>query len=442
MNRPAPHDDPDTEVLRRPSLRQRDWLLRALRDETVGGVLLLVAAVLAMVVANSIWSQEYAALASTTIGPVITLGPVHLDLNLSIATWAADGLLAVFFFVAGVELRHELELGSLANPARAAVPLAAAVGGMLVPAAIYTATNLSLPDGETSGWGIPMATDIAFALAVLAVVGRNLPVALRAFLLSLAVVDDLGAIIVIAVFYSDKFQLGPFIAAMALLAAYGLLQWRRFRGWPVYLMLVVLAWAFMHESGVHATIAGVAAGLLTRVKTDPGEEESPGAKAEHTIRPISAAVAVPIFAFFAAGVSLEGIPMAQVVESPIAIGVFLGLVLGKPIGVVTTAWLMARFTKAELSREIRWADVAAIGLLSGIGFTVALLIAELAFEDAAAELSAAKLAILLASLTSAVLATAAIISRNRHYRRVSVEEELAYTAEFEASQAQRPPGTA
>lgn len=417
------------EVLQRPSLHQRDWLLRALRDETVGGILLLAAAVLALILANSPASDWYFTLASTTIGPDLTVGPVHLDLHLSVATWAADGLLAIFFFIAGVELRHELQLGSLANPAKAAVPLAAAVGGMLVPAAMFAIANNALPDGEPSGWGIPMATDIAFALAVLAVVGRQLPVALRAFLLSLAVVDDLGAIIVIAVFYSSTFQLADFAVSVALLAVYGLLQWRRIRGWPIYVLLAVLAWAFMHESGVHATIAGVAAGMLTRVKAEPGEVESPGDHAGHTIRPISAGFAVPVFAFFAAGVSLQGSSLLQVLESPIAIGVLLGLIVGKPLGVITTAYVTAKFTRAELSKDISWADVGAIGFLSGIGFTVSLLISELAFEGVPSQLSAAKLAVLIASLASAVLATMAILRRNRHYRLVTQEEDDAYLAD-------------
>lgn len=432
MSEPASGQDRGGEVLQRPPLRERTWLLRALRDETVGGVLLLAAAVVALILANSPASDWYFSLAATTIGPDIVLGPVHLDLNLSVATWAADGLLAVFFFIAGVELRHELQLGSLANPAKAAVPLAAAIGGMVLPAGLYFAANTALPQGEPGGWGIPMATDIAFALAVLAVVGRNLPVALRAFLLSLAVVDDLGAIIVIAVFYSEKFNPMDFAVSLALLAVYGVLQWRRVRGWPIFVGLAVLAWAFMHESGVHATIAGVAAGMLTRVKAEPGEEQSPGDHAEHTIRPISAGFAVPVFAFFAAGVSLKGTSLGAVLENPIAIGVMVGLVLGKPIGVITTAYVTAKFTRAELSKDIGWLDVGAIGFLSGIGFTVSLLIAELAFESEPSLLSAAKLAVLIGSLTSAVLATAAILGRNRHYRRVSREDDAAYAAEMQA----------
>ena len=439
-NRPHPdRDGPTTEVFERPSLRQREWVLKALRDETVGGILLLIAAVTALILANSPAVDLYTSLADAEIGPVISIGPIHLDLHLAVATWTSDGLLAIFFFVAGVELHHELKLGTLANPAKAAVPLAAAVGGMLVPAAFYFAANTLAADGQVKGWGIPMATDIAFALAVLAVVGRNLPVALRAFLLSLAVVDDLGAIIVIAVFYSKGFDATSFAIAVGLLALYWFLQRRRVRGWPIYVGLAVTAWAFMHESGVHATIAGVAAGMLTRVKPDPGEEDSPGHRAEHVIRPISAGLAVPLFAFFAAGVSLQGTEVGEVLANPVAIGVILGLVVGKPIGVVGTALIMARFTRAELSKDITWSDVAAVGLLSGIGFTVSLLIAELAFDDGSLSLSAAKLAILAASAISALFATVAILSRNRHYRSTSEIEEEHYTSELRAITDLNPP---
>lgn len=399
------------------SLSERTWTLAALRDETVGGILMLVAAAAALIMANSPLGDFYQELSETTIGPEA------LHLNLSLAVWAADGLLAIFFFVAGVELRYELQLGSLANPAKAAVPIAAAIGGMVIPALIYVGVNLAHSDGQLQGWGIPMATDIAFALAVLAVVGRRLPVALRAFLLSLAVVDDLGAILVIAVFYSKGFDAASFAAAVGLLIAYGLLQRFRFRGWPVYLGLAVLAWGFMHASGVHATVAGVAAGLLTRVKPDPGEEESPGHAAEHVVRPISAGIAVPIFAFFAAGVDMRGESLGETLATPVALGVTLGLVLGKPIGVVGVAALMAKFTRARLSSAIKWRDVFAVGLLAGIGFTVSLLISELAFTEDELLLDAAKIAVLLASVISAILATFVLLSRNRYYAEVAEIEE-------------------
>lgn len=351
------------------------------------------------------------------------VGPAALHLDLPLSVWAADGLLAIFFFVAGVELRHEFQLGTLASPSKAAVPIAAAIGGMALPAILYAAVNLTSPDGSPGGWGIPMATDIAFALAVLAVVGRNLPVALRAFLLSLAVVDDLGAILVIAVFYSKGFDPTAFAVSIALLAVYGFLQWRRVKGWPIYVALAIAAWGFMHSSGVHATVAGVAAGLLTRVVPDPGESESPGERAEHAIRPISAGVAVPLFAFFAAGVDLRGTDLMATITTPVALGVMLGLVLGKPVGVVGTAYLMARFTRARLSSSIKWRDVMSVGVLAGIGFTVSLLIAELAFEEDAYLLNSAKLAVLIASVISAVLAGLVLLTRNRYYANLRTEEE-------------------
>ena len=417
------------------SLPERQWTVEALRDETTGGILLLVAAAIALIWANSPWGDAYFAISNTVVGPAA----LHLDLPLSV--WAADGLLAIFFFVAGVELRHEFQMGTLASPSKAAVPIAAAIGGMAVPAILYAVVNVTQPDGSPGGWGIPMATDIAFALAVLAVVGRNLPVALRAFLLSLAVVDDLGAILVIALFYSKGFDPAAFAASVALLAAYGFLQWKRVTGWPIYLALALGAWGFMHASGVHATVAGVAAGLLTRVKPDPGEQESPGERAEHAIRPISAGVAVPLFAFFAAGVDLRGTDIASTLTTPVALGVMLGLVLGKPIGVVGTAYLTARFTRARLSSSIRWRDVMAVGVLAGIGFTVSLLITELAFTDDQYLLNSAKLAVLIASVISAILASLILLTRNRHYSALRTTEERDDDGDGVPDVYQDPPGS-
>lgn len=385
---------------------QLNWLRQQLRDETTGGAVLLVAAAVAMVWANSPWSSSYTALINTVVG----IPALHLDLTF--ATWAADGLLAVFFFVVGLELKHELVHGSLARPAQAAVPIAAAIGGMVVPAGIYAIVNATAAEGALRGWGVPMATDIAFALAVLAIVGRHLPVALRAFLLTLAVVDDLGAITVIAVFYSDDVAFAWLLAAVACFAAYWVGQRLRWTTPFFYVPVALLAWGFLHASGVHATIAGVVLGLLTRIHTDPGEEQSPADRLQHRVHPISAGFCVPVFAFTAAGVSLAGIGLATALSSPVAIGVMLGLVLGKPIGIVLTSWLVARFTRASLAPQIRWADVTAVGILAGIGFTVALLIAELAYNDAA-QLASAKLAIIVASLTAGLLAAAVLGIRRR-----------------------------
>ena len=407
----------DTEIFSRVTLSERVWLLRALRDETVGGALLLIAAVLALIIANSPWREIYENISNTEIGPEA------LHLNLTVSTWAADGLLAVFFFIAGLELKHELVLGTLADRAKAAVPVAAALGGMIVPAAIFLVINLSAADGEPKGWGIPMATDIAFALAVLAVVGRNLPVALRAFLLTLAVVDDLGAILVIAIFYSKGFYALAFLTSVALLALYAWLQHKRVTSPLIYIPVALLAWYFMHESGVHATVAGVALGLLTRVKPDPGEVESPAERLQHRLQPFSAGFCVPVFAFFAAGVYLGGADLGATFSSPVALGIMLGLVLGKPIGVLGSAWLTARFTRAHLSEALAWRDIAAVGLIAGIGFTVSLLITELAYFNNPEVLNAAKLAVLTASVLAALLAAIALVSRSRAYSEFALTEE-------------------
>ena len=406
------------EFLARPSLRERGWLLEQLRSETVGGVLLLVAAAIALIWANSPFGDSYAALVDFPVGPQA------LHLNLPLGVWAADGLLAVFFFVVGLELKHELVLGSLSKPAQAIVPVVAAIGGMAVPALIYFAVNSSQQGGDTSGWGIPMATDIAFALAVLAVVGRRLPVALRAFLLTLAVVDDLGAILVIAVFYSDSFSLAWFLAAIATFVAYTIAQRMRVTSPLVYVPLVLLGWYFTHESGIHATIAGVVFGLLTRVRPDPGEALSPVDRLSHRIHPLSAGICVPLFAFFAAGVDLRSIGLVQALTTPVALGIIIGLVVGKPIGIFASAWLTARFTRASLNPDIAWRDVLAIGVLAGIGFTVALLISELAFGASVTMLDSAKIAVLAASVVASLLASVVMITRNRHYAAVYQAENV------------------
>jgi Na+:H+ antiporter, NhaA family len=406
-----------SQFLGRPSPLQRGWLKEQLADETFGGILLLIAAAIALVWANSPWGQSYENLVDLQVGPI----SLHLDLPLGV--WAADGLLAVFFFVVGLELKHELVLGSLSKVREAVVPAAAAIGGMVVPALIFVGVNVVAANGSTVGWGIPMATDIAFALAVLAVVGRRLPVALRAFLLTLAVVDDLGAITVIAVFYSDHFSVTWFLGALAAFAVYAFAMRRRITTPFLYVPLVLAGWYCTHESGVHATIAGVVFGLLTRVRPDPGEAEAPTERLSHRIHPISAGICVPLFAFFSAGVDFRSVGFLDSLATPVALGIMLGLVVGKPIGVFSAAWLTARFTRASLSPDLAWRDVGAIGVLAGIGFTVALLITELAYEANEALLESAKVAVLTASVIAALLATLAIVARNRHYAEVFAREE-------------------
>ena len=291
----------------------------------------------------------------------------------------------------------------------------AAIGGMAVPAAVFLIVNAMTAGGVSAGWGIPMATDIAFALAVLAVVGRTLPLALRAFLLTLAVVDDIGAITVIAVFYSHGFQPWWFLAAILGCTAVWYSQHRRWTSPAILIPLALIVWICMLNSGVHATIAGVILGLLIRVRPDPGEDRSPADRANARVHPISALIAVPVFAFCAAGVDLRSVGLLPALAAPVALAVLAGLVIGKPIGVISATWLTARFTRARLAPGLAWADVCVVGLLAGIGFTVALLIAELAFAESPVELGSAKTAVLAASVISALLAAAALLSRNRHY---------------------------
>ncbi|MFF5278793.1 Na+/H+ antiporter NhaA [Streptomyces sp. NPDC000133] len=413
---PTPPSPSRRTFLGRLSLPERNYLADALRTETVGGVILLVAAVAALTWANTLGSS-YRAISD------FHLGPQSLGLDLSMQHWAADGLLAVFFFVAGVELKRELVAGDLRDPKAAVLPVIAAVCGMAAPAIVYTLVTV-VGGGSTDGWAVPTATDIAFALAVLAVIGTSLPSALRAFLLTLAVVDDLFAILIIAIFFTEDIDFMALIGAFVGLAVFYLLLRKNVRGWYVYVPLALVIWGLMYNSGVHATIAGVAMGLMLRCTRHEGEQHSPGEHIEHLIRPLSAGLAVPLFALFSAGVSLSGHALAGVFTRPETLGVVLGLVAGKTIGIFGGTWLAARFTKAELNKDLAWADVFAVASLAGIGFTVSLLIGELAFEGNATLTNEIKAAVLMGSLIAAVFSGALLKLRVRRYRTLYEAEEL------------------
>ncbi|MFH9489527.1 Na+/H+ antiporter NhaA [Streptomyces halstedii] len=415
MAAPLP-PSPRRTLLGRLPLPERTYVTDALRTETVGGVILLVAAIAALVWANTNGSG-YAAVSH------FHLGPEALGLNLAVAHWAADGLLAVFFFVAGVELKRELVAGELRDPKAAVLPVAAALCGMVAPALVYTLTVV-LGNGSTSGWAVPTATDIAFALAVLAVIGTSLPSALRAFLLTLAVVDDLFAILIIAVFFTDSLDFLALGGAFAGLVVFYVLLRAGVRGWYVYVPLALVIWGLMYNSGVHATIAGVAMGLMLRCTRREGEVQSPGERLEHLVRPLSAGIAVPLFALFAAGVTLKGEALAGVFTRPETLGVVLGLVAGKTLGIFGGTWLVTRFTKAELNKELAWADLFAVATLAGIGFTVSLLIGELAFAGDEDTVNEIKAAVLIGSLIAAALSGVLLRLRVRRYRALSEEEEL------------------
>ena len=409
-------------LLSRGSWAETNRVADILRKETVGGALLLAAAAVALVWANSPWGAAYETLRDTEVGPAA----LHLDLSLG--TWAADGLLAVFFFVAGLELKREFVAGDLREPRRAALPIAAAVGGMAVPALLFVLFNLGRDDGALRGWAIPAATDIAFALAVLAVISTHLPAALRTFLLTLAVVDDLLAIVVIAVFYTDDFSLTALLLSFLPLALFGLLVQKRIRSWWLLLPLAAVTWVLMHESGVHATVAGVLLAFtvpVVRSEAAGGPDAGPGLAEhfEHRIRPISAGIAVPVFAFFSAGVAVGGLSgLTESVTDSVAVGIAVGLVLGKAIGITGATWLVSRFTRAELDEHLGWPDVLGLSLLGGIGFTVSLLITELAYGMGTETYDDAKVGILTGTLLAALVATVILRLRNRRYKRIYEDE--------------------
>ncbi|MEV0148256.1 MULTISPECIES: Na+/H+ antiporter NhaA [unclassified Nonomuraea] len=389
-----------------------------LRTETIGGALLLAGALLGLVWANSPWGGAYEALRSFKVGPAT----LHLDLSL--AAWAAGGLLAIFFFVAGLELKREFTAGDLRDPRRAAVPVAAAMGGVLVPAVAYlVTTSVAGAADAAQGWAIPTATDIAFALAVLAVVGRHLPAALRTFLLTLAVVDDLLAIVIIAVFYTERLAPLPLLGAAVPLAVFALLVRRDVRAWWLLLPLAALTWGLVHASGVHATVAGVLLAFTVPASARQPRGAVPAEHFEHRFRPLSAGVAVPVFAFLSAGVAIGGADgLVRTMSDPVALGVAAGLVVGKPLGVMAATWLVSRFTHAELDESLSWVDVLGLALLAGIGFTVSLLIGELAFGVGSEDDAHVKIAVLAGSLTAALLAAVVLRLRDNVYRRIEREQ--------------------
>lgn len=399
---------------------------RLLRAEFTSGILVMIAAVAGFIAANTWLATSYFALRDTKIGPAA----LHLDLT--VGQWAADGLLAIFFFVVGLELKREFTFGALSKFSVAIVPILAAVGGVVAPALIYLVCNFGTEAAR--GWAIPSATDIAFAVAILGLIAPRIPTVLRVFLLTLAVVDDLIAIAIIAIFYTSDVQTWALFTSFAVIAMYGLVVrlgaplFARFSwlAWIVLLPIGVVAWAFMHESGVHATIAGVLLAFTVPVKekrrrslSSKNTEEHPSASANgapsdlagefaHRFDPLSSVFSVPVFAFFAAGVSLAG--ESRFPFDPIAFGIMAGLVFGKPLGIVLTTWALTKFTRASFGGEVKWREITGVAALAGIGFTVAMLIADLSFQEAA-DADTARLAVMVGSLISAAVAAMFLVRR-------------------------------
>ncbi len=409
-------------------------MLHFLRIEAAGGVVMLVAAVVALVWANSPWRDSYYELLHSHVR--LELGSV-LALDEPLEAWINDALMVIFFFVVGLEIKRELVVGELRRPAAVALPAVAALGGMVVPAAIYAAFNAG---GEGSaGWGIPMATDIAFAVGVLSLVGNRVPNSLKIYLLTLAIVDDIGAIVVIAIFYTDDLSLGWLLAAVGIVLLLVLMRLARIWYTPAYLLVGVVLWLAVFESGVHATIAGVVLGILAPARPllsgstlddrvsrwFSGDEVSPPVarrasfevrervsvadRLDNLLHPWTSFLVVPVFALANAGVALSADALGDALRSPVTIGIVLGLVVGKLVGISSFSWLAVRLGLCSLPRGASWTKVIGVAGVAGIGFTVSLFITNLAFT--AADLTdQAKVGILAASAVAALIGAAILRS--------------------------------
>ncbi|MGO2003604.1 MULTISPECIES: Na+/H+ antiporter NhaA [Micrococcaceae] len=423
---PAP---PRQTILGLGSYRESQRIGAILRKETVGGLVLIVAAAVAIIWANTPWGDSYFALRDLHLNIPVP----WIDLDLSLGHWASDGLLAVFFFLVGLELKKEFVIGDLRDFSKAIVPVTAAFGGVLIPALIYVALNISEGGSTLHGWAIPTATDIAFAVAVLAVIGSSLPSPLRIFLLTLAVVDDLIAIMIIAIVYTDTLDFLFLGLALIPLALFFFISHRyqkyfatrAWTAWVILLPLGIVTWAFVLQSGIHATVAGVLLGFSVPVlRHDKREGTGVAERFEHRFRPLSSGFCVPIFAFFSAGVAIGGVEgITKAMADPVVWGIVAGLVLGKPIGILGSTFLLTKTRHANLDPAVRWVDLLGVTLLAGIGFTVSLLVSELSFGLESPHYEHAKVAILTGSLLAAVLGAAWLIPRNRRYRKWELEAQ-------------------
>ncbi|MGH7230872.1 MAG: Na+/H+ antiporter NhaA, partial [Nitrospiraceae bacterium] len=432
-----PRSRGSTNVRAKRSPISRELLLPAqyyIHNEVVGGVALFIAALAALAWANSPWNESYRGFQET----IITVNVGGFSVSKDLRHWINDGLMVLFFFVVGLKIQREFVRGDLADPGKAALPIAAALGGMVVPVAVFLAIS---PGEGNRGWGIPMATDIAFALGVLALLERRIPSQLRVFLLALATVDDIGAILVIAVFYSSDLSATALGAAALLFGILAAMRWVGVRNVAVYLAVAMLFWVSVLKSGIHATIGGVVLGALTpaqpwfsretfvdsagrrmetftralghadteRAEAVLGEieeltrmTEAPLERLERIVHPWVSYLVLPLFALANAGVALSGDMLRDALASPLTLGIAAGLLIGKPAGIVGFSLLAVRAGFATLSKEITWSHVIGVGILGGIGFTVSLFITGLAFEDQQLR-AQAKVGILAASLVAGLI---------------------------------------
>ena len=373
-----------------------DSLKTFLKLESASGILLMIAAVVAMAVANSPAQALYQALFEVPVE--VRIGALQIAKPLLL--WINDGLMAVFFLLVGLELKREVLEGNLSDPSQIALPAVAALGGMLLPAGIYAFFNWGDPIA-IHGWAIPAATDIAFALGVLALVGRGVPVGLKVFLLTLAILDDFGAIAIIAVAYTDQLSTGSLAMAAVAIAVLALLNRCRVLSIAPYILVGVVLWVAVLKSGVHATLAGVALAFFIPMKGQV-EDDSPLRRLEHDLHPAVAFGIVPLFAFANAGVSLEGVTLASAF-APVPLGIAAGLFVGKTVGVFGFAWASIRLGIGRLPEGASWASLFGVAMLCGIGFTMSLFIASLALDQGGPAYEAAtRIGILGGSMVSAI----------------------------------------
>ena len=379
-----------------------------IHSQSGGGIVLAVAALLALLVSNSPWSGWYEQLLQ--VRGEVRIGGDWLVLSKPLLVWINDLWMAVFFFLVGLEIKRELLEGELASVSQAMLPAGAALGGMLVPALIYSAINWG-DAVALRGWAIPAATDIAFALGILVLLGKRVPVSLKVFLTAVAIIDDLGAIVIIAVFYTAQVSVPMLLAAGAGIAVLVALNRAKVMNLGIYVLVGLVVWLFVLKSGVHATLAGVVTALAVPLvnPNKHGHGKSPLKAAEHALHPWVAFGVLPVFAFANAGVSLQGVNLATFLQT-VPLGITAGLLLGKAVGVFGAAWLMIRFTPARLPDQASWSQFFGVSVLCGVGFTMSLFIGGLAFEGQGAAFDTQlKLGVLLGSVVSAIIGSLILI---------------------------------